>query len=151
MRRSSFSYSTCNIISMTCSTISPLCLGFQYAYDTSIAVTAQNPSDLSKNCQDACTPITKWLHIWHLKANCSKTDILVFKGTCDVPVLSNEKILQRKESKMLGILIDEEPSFVKHLSSCKNSFQSKWNLIKPFIYKGLTASTSNLFLNSLSC
>ena len=55
-----------------------------------VAVTALNPSDLSKNCQDACTPITKWLHIWHLKANCSKTDILVFKGTCDIPVLSNE-------------------------------------------------------------
>ena len=33
---------------------------FQYADDTSIVVTAQNHSDLSRNCQAACTAITKW-------------------------------------------------------------------------------------------
>ena len=67
----------------------------------------------------------------------------MFKGTCDVPIFSrpNEKILQRKESKVLGILIDEELSFDKHLSNCKNSPQQKWNQIKLFIYKGLNAST----------
>ena len=119
---------------------------FQYADDTSIVVTAQNHSDLSRNCQDACTAITKWLHIWRLKANCSKTDILVFKGTCDLPILSNEQILQREESKVLGILIDEKLSFDKHLSNCKNSLQQKWNLIKPFIYKGLNASTCKFIL-----
>ena len=65
----------------------------------------------------------------------------MFKGTCNVPILSNEKILQRKESKVLGILINEELSFDKHLSNCKNSPQQKWNQIKLFIYKGLNAST----------
>ena len=119
---------------------------FQYADDTSIVVTAQNNSDLSRNCQDACTAITKWLHIWRLKANCSKTDIIVFKGTCDLPILSNEQILQREDSKVLGILIDEKLSLDKHLSNCKNSLQQKWNLIKPFIYKGLNASTCKFIL-----
>ena len=33
---------------------------FQYAEDTSIVVTAQNHSDLSRNCQAACAAITKW-------------------------------------------------------------------------------------------
>ena len=50
----------CNIL-MTCSTISPLKVGrFQFADDTSIVVTAQNHSDLSRNCQAAYTAITKW-------------------------------------------------------------------------------------------
>ena len=53
---------------------------FQYADDTSIVVTAQNHSDLSRNCQNACTAITKWLHIlWRLKANCSETGYSCFQ------------------------------------------------------------------------
>ena len=47
---------------------------------------------------------------------------------------------------MLGIQIDEELSFDTHLSNCKNSLQQKWNLIKPFIYKGLNASTCKFIL-----
>ena len=56
---------------------------FQYPDDTSIVVRG---GDL------VCSKISCWLRKWRLKANCVETDLLVFYGSLDNPVLSGEKI-----------------------------------------------------------
>ena len=119
---------------------------FQYADDTSIVVQGADHKEMSENCQLVCSKISLWLKKWRLKANCAKTDLLVFYGSSDNPVLSGEKILQQKETKVLGINLDEKLSFDSHLAKCQNMIQQKWNLLKPFIFRGLSVQTSKFIL-----
>ena len=119
---------------------------FQYADDTSIVVRGGNHVEMSENCQLVCSKISCWLHKWRLKAICAKTDLLVFYGSLDNPVLSGEKILRQPETKVLGVNLDEKLSFDKHLARCQNTIQQKWNLLKPFIFKGLSVETSKFIL-----
>ena len=99
-----------------------------------------------KKCQLVCSKISCWLCEWRLKANCTKPDLLVLYGSSDNPVLSGEKILRQPETKVLGIYLDEKLSFDKHLARCQNTIQQKWNLLKPFIFKGLSVETSKFIL-----
>ena len=64
---------------------------FQYTDDTSIVVRGGDHVEMSENCQLVCSKISCWLHKWRLKANCAITDLLVFYGSLDNPVLSGEK------------------------------------------------------------
>ena len=119
---------------------------FQYTDDTSIVVRGGDHVEMSENCQLVCSKISCWLHKWRLKANCAITDLLVFYGSLDNPVLSEEKILRQPETKVLGVNLDEKLSFDKHLARCQNTIQQKWNLLKPFIFKGLSVETSKFIL-----
>ena len=80
----------------------------QYADDTSIILSDPNHIQLSEKCQSTCDKLTAWLSKWRLKANCSKTDLLVFHGNCDVPRLSGESINKCSSTKVLGITVDEK-------------------------------------------
>ena len=119
---------------------------FQYADDTSLVISAPDHSQLSDLCQKTCDGLSEWLYKWRLKANCSKTEILLFNGTCDMPILSNENIVKKDVSKVLGILIDDRLTFDQHLANCKNALTQKWNLVKPFINKGLNIETCKFIL-----
>ena len=118
----------------------------QYADDTSIILSDLNHIQLSEKCQSSCDKLTAWLSKWRLKANCSKTDLLVFYGNCDVPKLSGESINKCSTTKVLGITVDEKLNFEAHLNRCKNTLSQKWNMVKPFIYKGLSVQTSRFIL-----
>ena len=118
----------------------------QYADDTSIILSDLNHIQLSEKCQSSCDKLTAWLSKWRLKANCSKTDLLVFYGNCDVPKLSGESINKCSSTKVLGITVDEKLNFEAHLNRCKNTLSQKWNMVKPFIYKGLSVQTSRFIL-----
>ena len=118
----------------------------QYADDTSIVLNADNDVSLSEKCQSCCDSISNWLEKWRLKANCSKTDLIVFKGSCIVPNISGEKINKSSQTKVLGIVIDERLTFDQQLRNCQNSLVQKWNMVKPFIYRGLNVETGRFIL-----
>ena len=46
----------------------------------------------------------------------------------------------------LGIYLDEKLSFDKQLARCQNTIQQKWNLLKRFIFNGLSVETSKCIL-----
>ena len=122
---------------------------YQYADDTSILVKGENHVVLSENCQEVCDKISNWLRKWRLKANCTKSDLLLFYGSVDNPILSGEQILRQDHTKVLGITIDEKLSFDVHLANCQNTLQQKWNLLKPFIYRGLNVQTAKFILQQV--
>ena len=93
------------------------CLEFQVlgSVYNSIILSDLNHIQRSEKCQSSWDKLTTWLSNWRLKANCSKTDLLVFHGNCDVPKLSGESVNECSSTKILGNTVDEILNFEAHL------------------------------------
>ena len=121
----------------------------QYADDMSIIVTAKDNAHLLQSCQSNCDKLSTWLKCWRLKANCSKTDFLLFQGECDTPTLSGDKINSATNTKVLGITIDSKLAFKLQLATATQTLKSKWSLLKPFIFTNLSVTATRKILSSV--
>ena len=81
--------------------------------------------------------LDKWCKMWRLIMNCKidKTEIVVFtdnKNTCCIPTelcVNNKRIRIVKQSKVLGLIIDNQLCFKQHSDMVLSSLNSKWVMI----------------------
>ena len=97
---------------------------YKYADDGTIAFIHKSLICCYNMAQEACTLINTWCKKWRLKVNCSvnKTEAIIVKAKEEAPIIPNLKIGDReilyvKQSKVLGILIDENLKFSTHASA----------------------------------
>jgi hypothetical protein len=106
---------------------------FKYADDGSVSIIGNNLLECQQNMQIVCDYITEWCKKWRMVVNCNinKTEVIMLKsaGTTVIdriiipPVnIGGEELLYVKKSKVLGLIIDEDLSFLPHankvLQSC---------------------------------
>ena len=89
------------------------------------------------------------MHKWRIRANSSKTDLLLFNGTCPIPKLPGAQITYTKQTKVLSIIVDNKLKFGPQLKVSQQTLSSKLNMIKPHIFSGLKINTSLRILKTV--
>lgn len=123
-------------------------LKLQYADDCSIICWKQNEAQLEDNLRSACKKISEWLSKWRLKANCTKTDLIFFKGQPTQMRISNENINITTETKVLGLIVDQSLKFKHQKDLAKSTLTRKWNMMLPYIRHGLRPQVARTILNT---
>ena len=114
----------------------------QYADDTTLLVSAKQNSTSGEPCQYNFNALESRMHKWRIRANSSKTDLLLFHDTCPIPKLSGAQIIYTKQTKVLGIIVDDKLKFGPQLKVSKPTLSSKLDILKPFIFSSLKINTS---------
>ena len=123
-------------------------LTLQYADDCSIICWKPNDIQLNENIKSACESISQWLSKWRLKANCSKTDLIYFKGTPAQMQISHENINSATETKVLGLVVDQKLTFKHQREVAKSTLTRKWNMLLPYVRHGLCPQVTRTILNT---
>ena len=124
-------------------------LSLQYADDCSIVVSKSNENELVETLKQNCQHISQWLTKWRMSANCAKTDVIWFKGKSYQLEICNEKLNNTTETKVLGVIIDQNMSFIQQKANAQGIVTKKWNLLTPFINAGLVPLTSRKIFTSV--
>ena len=119
-------------------------LSLQYADDSSIIVTANNPEELRSKCQNSCDVLDSWLSKWRMVVNSTKSMFIAFHPCIlnNAPKISGHVITQTKETKVLGLVIDSELKFLRQHQTARHTIITKWNILKPFVFQGLNISVT---------
>ena len=123
-------------------------LKLQYADDCSIICWKPNETQLEENLKSTCESISQWLSKWRLKANCTKTDLIYFKGQPTQMKISNENINITSETKVLGLIVDKSLKFKQQKELAKSTLNRKWNMLLPYIRHGLRPQVTRTILNT---
>ena len=103
-----------------------LCSIFSYADDTQFVASAPTQEDLQTKIKDIITQAEKWFSINHLQTNPTKTKILIFNYNKENPVSfeatvfgKSKKIFPKPHVKILGVYVDKDLNWVKHINHVK--------------------------------
>lgn len=99
-----------------------------YADDTAILSVHEDPIEASHHLQNHLTRVEKWLKLWRIKANQSKSTHLTFtlrRQTCPPVKLYDEPIPQADEAKYLGIHLDRRLTWRKHIWTKRKQLDTK--------------------------
>ena len=138
---------------------------FKFADDGSIKITADTTAECLTRLQEVLNALNTWALKWRMKINClpNKTEVMCF-GTAEndrslIPQefkLGSQKIKLVKNTKVLGITIDEELTFTQHSQDVYKKLITRWNLIQiycnrnwGFTQKVMVELTRTLFLSCL--
>ena len=138
---------------------------FKFADDGSVKIKNKSSAMCVETLQTACNTLNAWTKKWRLNINCqpNKTEYICFGtpdgNSQDVPTsvkLGNSNIKRVTQSKVLGVTIDEDLSFMSHSKSVLGKMQGKWARICTytnkhwgFNQKVITQITQTFFLTSL--
>jgi hypothetical protein len=99
------------------------CIVAQYADDTAILARSIQHNQATKLVQLAANEISKWCDKWRIKINTEKSAAIIFCHRSDrlcksrqSIVMNNKTIPWSKTVKYLGLHLDKELSFFKHIS-----------------------------------
>ena len=116
---------------------------YKFADDGTVSVIGSTIEDCHTYMQDICKSLNKWCKKWRLIINCdkNKTEAIILKHskksiTPKVPqlVIGGKQIDYVKKTKVLGVILDEELSFVHHAT---DKLKSCW-----FTWYNLTLNTT---------
>ena len=114
---------------------------YKFADDGTIKITADTTAECLINLQKVLDAVNSWASKWRMKINClpNKTEVMCFSTAENdrslVPQqfkLGNEKIKLVKNTKVLGITIDEELTFSDHSQDVYKKLITRWNLIQVY-------------------
>lgn len=86
-----------------------------------------NPAIASANLQKHVTDIDKWLGIWRIKANQTKSVHVTFtlrKGDCP-PIILNGDQIPHATAKYLGMHLDRRLTWQKHIWAKRKTLDTK--------------------------
>lgn len=89
-----------------------------FADDTAIMASHQDPTLASSHLQGHLSRVERWLKVWRVKANSTKSTHVTFtlrKQTCPEVFLNNIKIPQKEDVKYLGLHLDRRLTWAKHI------------------------------------
>ena len=124
-------------------------LPLQYADDCSIICWKPNQTELNETLTSTCRKITNWLSKWRLKVNCSKTDLVCFRGQPPQLEMSSENINIATETKVLGLIVDHKLTFRQHKNMANATLVRNWNMLLPYMLHGLSPKVIKTILNTV--
>ena len=114
---------------------------YKFADDGSVKISADTTPECLAQLDHILESLDKWAKKWRMVINCqpNKTEVMCFgtaeKNKCLIPTefsLGDQKIKLVKQTKVLGIIIDEELSFKQHSEETYKKLITRWNLIKMY-------------------
>ena len=110
----------------------------KFADDGTIKVSAQNSTTCVKNLNHVLKSLNEWSRKWRLKINCDKDKTEVICFNCaegdssmipNVFKLGDKEIKRVSQTKVLGLLIDENLSYKPHSEALLKDLQGRWAMI----------------------
>ena len=101
-----------------------------FADDTTIYYSSQDLDDLFNKVKSDLTVLTDWFKANKLTLNINKTNYVFFNksrnNTFTIPhiIIGDEQIQRVSHVKFLGIIIDENLDWYKHIELCRNNISS---------------------------
>ena len=112
---------------------------FKFADDGSVKITADTTEECLIQLQKILDAVNSWARKWRMVINClpNKTEVICF-GTAEnnknlVPKefkLGDKKIKLVRSTKVLGIIIDEDLSFIEQSTDVYKKLTTRWNMIQ---------------------
>ena len=112
---------------------------YKFADDGSVKISTNTTAECLVQLDHILESLDIWAKKWRMVINCqpNKTEVMCF-GTAEnnrslIPTeykLGNQKIKLVKQTKVLGIIIDEELSFKQHSEETYKKLITRWNIIK---------------------
>ena len=131
---------------------------FKYADDGSVMVSANTTVECYSIMQTICDSLTQWCQKWHLAINCNrnKTEAVILKSHDSQSSIIGQLIISGKcikytsSSKVLGVYMDEDMSFLQHAKSVLRSCWNRWHQLsdKTTRKRGLNCSSLTLLFKS---
>lgn len=139
---------------------------YKFADDGTIKTSASDSLTCVHNLKEILNSLSAWTKKWRMKVNCNrnKTEYIVFntaEGNKElVPKsfkLDDKDIHLVNQTKVLGLTIDEDLTYIPHSDDVLNSLNAKWatlckfsNRYWGFNVKVMTSLIKALFLSKLS-
>jgi hypothetical protein len=138
---------------------------YKFADDGTVKISAETTADCLIQLQKVLEALDTWASKWRMKINClpNKTEVMCF-GTAEndrslIPAeykLGSQKIKLVKNTKVLGITLDEQLTFTEHSKDVYKKLITRWNFIQlycnrnwGFTQKVMVELTRTLFLSCL--
>ena len=126
-----------------------------FADDSNMFISGKNPNELIKIMQEETIKVVDWLKLNKLSLNLKKTHFVIFHKKRDRVSLSEElyindvKIHRVKNTKFLGVIVDETLSFQSHISLIKGKISRGIGLLykcRPCVTKETMRTLYNTFI-----
>lgn len=124
----------------------------QFADDTAIYTQSRKESVLIKNLQNHITSIEKWSKKWRTKINPQKSQAVIFwykqkRFYPDTNIqFQKQKIPWNKHAKYLGVTLDQQLKFNKHISEINRKAKAIKNKLYPLLNKKSKLNPKNKIL-----
>lgn len=112
---------------------------YKFADDGSVKISADTTADCLIHLQKVLDSLDAWAKKWRMVINCqpNKTEVICF-GTAEndrnlIPTefnLGNQRIKLVKRTKVLGIIVDEDLSFIDQGKEVYKKLITRWNMIQ---------------------
>ena len=114
-----------------------------YADDTNMLKTSKNIIELQNTINENLSNVTDWLQANQLSINIKKTQFMIWSPKSkELPsieiVMNNEKIDLVKETKFLGVMVDDKLTWSTHIQQAAGKISRGIGIIKklrPFLHK----------------
>ena len=127
-----------------------------YADDTNLFCSGKNISEIIDTLNNELTLYMKWMQINKLTVNADKTKVIIFrKPRTKLPtnidnILLNGKVIEKVSSmKFLGVILDENLSWLTHINNIKSKIAKGIGIIckaKPFLSSSTLLTLYNSFI-----
>lgn len=120
-----------------------------FADDTAVLAMHSDPITASKYLQGNLNLIKKWLKFWRIKANETKSTYVTFSTrteTCPAIYLNGTQIPQVNDAKYLGMYLDRQLNWKKHIFSKRKQLGLKLSKIYWLIGRNSQLSLVNKVL-----
>ena len=95
-----------------------------YADDNTSFASAQNHEKLIKSLQSTLNGVFEWYQENYFKANADKCHLFLSPFSNKEMTIANYKIASSNSEELLGVVIDSEVTFVKHIENlCRKTNQ----------------------------
>ena len=138
---------------------------YKFADDGAVKISADTTEDCLLQLQKVLDALDTWAKKWRMIINClpNKTEVVCF-GTAEndrslIPSefrLGSQNIKLVESTKVLGIIVDQDLSFLEHSKDVYKKLITRWNLIQVycnrnwgFTQKVMVQLIRTLFLSSL--
>ena len=138
---------------------------YKFADDGSVKISGDTTAECLAQLEKVLEALNTWAKKWRMVINCqpNKTEVICF-GTAEnnrnlIPTefkLGSQTIKLVKHTKVLGITIDEDLSFIEHSKQVYKKLTTRWNMIQMYCNRNwgfsqrvMVELTRTLFLSCL--
>lgn len=109
-----------------------------FADDTAIISSSWQAHTADKKTQSHLNQISQYFNKWQIKINETKTSITYFTNKKTINnndiTLNNTKITQSDSTKYLGLILDKNLNFTKHINTSLKKAQNAFRTLYPLLY-----------------
>lgn len=122
-----------------------------FADDVSILISTKKENEIQKLLNKIWLSISKWCFNANLSINKSKTELIKF-GRKKIKIdlkLDDQNLIVKKEIKLLGLMLDSNLTWFKHLNYLENKIDQIINRIKVMRIKNVKFKFKKMIYNSV--